>query len=82
MCILQNGFPNDTEITTDNVEGLFVHGFIFDIETFGLEACFFEVVESEDEAFIVGGVRGERKVLFASNGFGSRILPVPVGVSN
>ena len=68
---LKNSFPNDTEIATDNVEGLFVHGFIFDVETFGFDACFFEVVEGVDEAFIAGGVRSERKVLFGSKGFGS-----------
>ena len=62
---------NDTENATDNIESLFVHGFILDVETFRFDACFFEVVKGADEALIVGGVRGKRKVLFASNSFGS-----------
>ena len=71
FCGLQNGFPNDAKITTDDVECYFVHGFKFDVKTFGFNACFFDVVKSADEAFIVGGVRGDRKILLASNGFGS-----------
>ena len=59
----------------------FVHGFIFDVKMFRFDACFFEAVESADEALIVGGVRGERKVLVASNGF-LMAVPVLVGVSN
>jgi len=79
---LQDSFPNDTEIAAENIESLFVHGRVLDVEMFGFKACFFEVVKGLDEAFIVGGVRGERKVLFASNGFGGDTTSAPVGTSN
>jgi len=38
FCGLKNGFPNDMKITTDDAECLFVHGFIFDVKTFGFDA--------------------------------------------
>ena len=71
FCGLQNGLPNDRKIITDDVECLFVHGFIFDVETFGFDACFFEVLKSADLAFIAGGVMAKWKVLLASNSFGN-----------
>ena len=70
-CILQDSFPNDTEIAADDIKSLFMDDFIGDVKTFGFEACFFEVVKGADEALIVRGDRGKWNVLFASNDFGS-----------
>ena len=52
------------------MESLLVHGFSLDVEMLGFKACFFEVSEGLDEAYIVGGLRSKWKVLFASNSFG------------
>ena len=41
-CIVQDYLPDDTEITADDAECLFVYGFVFDVETFRFKACFFE----------------------------------------
>ena len=48
FCNLQDSLPNDTEIVSDNIESLFVHSFVLDVEAFGFEACFFEVLEGSD----------------------------------
>ena len=64
-----------------------MHGFVLDVKAFGFKACFFEVVEGLNKAFVVGGVSNKWKVLFVSNGFeGGTSTTVPVlvvmGVSN
>ena len=51
-----------------------MHAFVLNVKTFGLDACFLEVVQSSDEAFSVGSVGGEWKVLFTGYGSGGGIL--------
>jgi len=82
LCGLQNGFrPNDTKITSNDVKDLFVHGFIFDVETFGFDACFFEVVESADEAFSLSDASGAKGKSCLQVAVLVAVL-LPVGVSN
>ena len=44
-----------------------MHGFVLDVEKFGFKACFFEVIDGTNEAFVVGCVRSKWKILFASD---------------
>ena len=47
-----------------------MRGFVLDVEMFGFKECFFEVVNGANKAFVVGGVGGKWKILFASDSLG------------